>query len=488
MSRLEAFQRQVALALVTLAFAHVPIFAAICWLLERNVWLNGLATLALAAAPAAALWLNRPLKTLGFALAVALVGHTSLLVFALSGHPWQVEMHFYYFVVLAMIAAFCEPTAILATAALIAVHHLTLNAVFPTAIYPGGGDLPRVAVHALFVVVETAMMLRIARAIRAAFAGAASAERDAGRAATELRATGELRETELAAAMARAEQLAALLDRFERDMAESVRFLHSAAEELKAGACGLGRTAEHANAQAATAARASQDTAAKVQSVATAGEELAATISDVGSSAARSSALAAEAVADALRTSGAIDELAAVAGEIGKVTDMISGIAAQTNLLALNATIEAARAGEAGRGFAVVAQEVKALAGQTARATQEIGRRIAAMQSATGRSVEAIQTISGTIRTLDDFSARIAVAVEQQATATHEIAGNVHAAVAGVDSVNDAIGEIKAVAGKTAHAVEGLRASAEGIAARTGRIRDQVKVFAGDIQALQVRA
>ena len=133
-------------------------------------------------------------------------------------------------------------------------------------------------------------------------------------------------------------------------------------------------------------------------------------------------------VVEAERTNATIDELAAVANEIGNVTGLISAIAGQTNLLALNATIEAARAGECGRGFAVVAQEVKALAGQTATATQEIERRIQAMQSATGRSVEAIQAISGTIRELDRFSARIADAVEQQAMAAREIAGNATAA------------------------------------------------------------
>src|SRR5262249_37360166 len=143
------------------------------------------------------------------------------------------------------------------------------------------------------------------------------------------------------------------------------------------------------------------------------------------------------------RTNTAIDELALVSSEIGKVTELITAIAAQTNLLSLNATIEAARAGQAGKGFAVVAQEVKVLAGQTAAATQDIGKRIEAMQNATSHSVEAIQAITGTIRELDLFSAKIAAAVEQQASAAQEIAQNANAASSSVQQVNGAIGELE---------------------------------------------
>ena len=190
-------------------------------------------------------------------------------------------------------------------------------------------------------------------------------------------------------------------------------------------------------------------------------------------------------MSEAAKTNATIDELAAVASEIGKVTDLISAIAGQTNLLALNATIEAARAGETGRGFAVVAQEVKALAAQTAAATQEIGTRIQAMQNATGRSVDAIQAISGTIRELDLFSARIAAAVEQQAIAAREIADNVNAAAAGVGHVNDVIVEFEGVADQTARAVQKLGGAATGVTGQTKRIRDQVKAFTDDIQAIQ---
>jgi methyl-accepting chemotaxis protein len=195
--------------------------------------------------------------------------------------------------------------------------------------------------------------------------------------------------------------------------------------------------------------------------------------------------LANGAVGEAARTNEAIGELAVAAQEIDKVTELIAGIASQTNLLALNATIEAARAGEMGRGFAIVAQEVKALAGQTATATQDIGRRVAAMRQATGRSVEAIATISGTIRELDLFSARIAAAVEQQAVAARDIAGNANSASANVVEVGTAIVEIETVADQASRSAGKLGTAAVNVADQSNRIRDQVTAFAQNVQAIQ---
>lgn len=485
MKNLETFQRTVAHALTALAIVHVPLLGLIAWLLGQSVSVNLVAASALAAVPAAFLWAGRPMATISLSLAVTLIGQTSLLVYDFSGHPWQIEMHFYYFAVLAMLSGFCDWPVLVLAAGLITLHHGSLDYVLPQAIYPGGRNLMRVAVHALIVVIEVVMLIGIGRAIRSAFAAADDARHEAEGSATELQRIVSKREKDLSSTTMRADQTGEMLDRFKREMEGSIGILHGAAEDLQSYTDSLGTAAARANTQSVTASTASDETAREVNAAAAAGEELARSISEVGSNAARSSKLAADAVRQAEATNVTIDEMAAVASEISQVTGLISSIAAQTNLLALNATIEAARAGEAGRGFAVVAQEVKALAAQTATATQDIASRIEAMQTATARSVDAIQAITMTIRELDQFSTAIAVAVEQQATAAHEIASNVNAAATGVDHVSTAISDIEAIASKTSSAASALARAALEVTSQTGSIRSRVSVFTDDIQAMQ---
>jgi methyl-accepting chemotaxis protein len=397
-------------------------------------------------------------------------------------------MHFYYFAVLAMLSGFCDWRVLILAAVLISLHHLSLNVVLPAAVFPGGTDYFRVGVHAVIVVIETAMLILIGHIIRSAFASAQDARHTAEIAVAELEKLTALQKDDLSRTGNRADRTGDLLARFKREMAESVEILHAAAQALQTNADGLGVAAARAGAQSVTAAVTSENTAAQVNSAAHAGEELARTIMHVGDNAAQSSRLAAAAVSEAERTNATIQEMAAVADGIGKVTDLISAIAAQTNLLALNATIEAARAGETGRGFAVVAQEVKALAAQTANATKEIASKIEAMQGATRRSVNAIEAISATIRELDRFSALIAAAVEQQAGAAHDISGNVTSAASGVTHVNGAVSEIEAISRQTSLAVGQVGAAATEIASQTQMIRQRVHAFTDDIHALQASA
>ena len=485
---LERFQHIVARALIALCFAHGPILMAVCWLRGRDVWSYGAAALALAAVPLVFVFLKRSISTVAAGLAIALVVQTSLLVFAMSGHPWQVEMHFYYFAVLAMLSGFCDWRVLLLAAGMIALHHLGLNVVLPEAVYPGGSDYLRVAVHAIIVVVETAMLIGIGHAIRSAFADAQEARRAAEAAAAELARFADRQKENLAMTTEHAAAVGATLERFKQEMAGSLEALHTAATGLQTNAGHLGAAATGANMQSVTLANVAEDTSAKVDKAAEAGATLAQTIAEVGANAARSSQLAAAAVREAEATNATINDMAAVAKEIGNVTGLISAIAAQTNLLALNATIEAARAGEAGRGFAVVAQEVKALAGQTAKATQDIAQRIEAMQITTERSVKAIQGISETIRELSGFSSLIASSVEEQATSAHQIADNVNAAAIGVGHVGGAVQQMEAVAEKTTAAVAALSAAALEIAGQAATIRERVHAFADDIHRLPEQA
>jgi methyl-accepting chemotaxis protein len=187
-------------------------------------------------------------------------------------------------------------------------------------------------------------------------------------------------------------------------------------------------------------------------------------------------------VDEANRTNDMVQSLSEAAGKIGQVVKLINAIASQTNLLALNATIEAARAGEAGKGFAVVAGEVKNLANQTAKATEEIGAQIAAVQNATRDAVHAIGGIATTIGQINDISGSIAAAVEEQGAATQEIARNVQQAALGTQEVTGTIARVSAAAFETGNAAREVLGSAVSLTQNSTTLSEQVDKFVREIR------
>lgn len=486
MTRLEDFQRRIASALAVLAFAHVPVPTLIAFV-RGEPWQAVLAVMfSLAVMPAFLLRMKRPIEIVALAIAVAFVGQTSLLVAVMRDHAWQVEMHFYYFAILAMLAGFCDRRVLVFAAALVAVQHVALNFALPALLYPGGGDLFRVSVHGLIVVVETAMLLVIGDMIRASFARAQDSHREAETSASALQQVAAERERVLTATTERADRTTRLLDRFEQEMAKSIELLHVAAGALQSNVNEVGAATDRGKAHTVNVSAASSEMASRVRSAAEAGDELARTIAEVGANAAKSSKLAASTVEEAKLASTTMDQMVGVASEIGKVTELIGAVARQTNLLSLNATIEAARAGEMGKGFAVVAQEVKLLAGQTTRATQDIEMRVDRMREAILKSVGAIHGIFGSIDELKQYSSHTASAMEQQAEAAREIADNVSSAAAVVSQVNDSIARIERIGDDNARASAQLHDVALQVAGQTSEIRSRVKTFTADILALRV--
>jgi methyl-accepting chemotaxis protein len=485
MSDLQSFRLTVAKVLTALGIAHVPMLMVICALLGRDIVGNTVACAGVALIPIALLYAKRSITTVAFGIAIALIGQTSLLVLAFSGHPWQVEMHFYYFAVLAMLSGFCDWHVLALAAGLVSLHHLSLNFILPNVVYPGGSNTLRVGVHAIIVVIEVAMLIFIGQAIRGAFRAAGDARRRAEEVAAELERIGSERQQDLVATNKRASTMSKLLKNFTAEMENAISVLDDAAAELERSADTLGVTADRAKTQVETASSSSVETTAKVTTMAEAGKELTRTISEISATVAQTLRLASDTVSRADTANQTIAELTIAANEIGDMTGFINRIAAQTNLLALNATIEAARAGATGRGFAVVAQEVKALAAETARATEDIAKKTTGIQSTTERSAAAIDAILTMVRELDQLSARIAGAIEQQALATREIAHNANAAAIGVGDVAASVSDIEAMADQTARATTGLRHSAIELATQTKSIRERIVILANDVRAVQ---
>jgi methyl-accepting chemotaxis protein len=279
------------------------------------------------------------------------------------------------------------------------------------------------------------------------------------------------------------QQMLQLADTFESAIGGVVDTVSSASTELQATAQSMSATAEQSNAQTSSVAAASEEASANVQTVATAAEELSASIAEISRQIAETNKVSQQAVDEADNASQSVAGLAEAAQRIGDVVNLISDIAEQTNLLALNATIEAARAGEAGKGFAVVAGEVKSLANQTAKATQEIAQQVESMQAATGGTVTTIESIVAVIKQISENAQGIAAAVEEQNAATGEISRNVQEASSGTQAVASNITGVRQAAEETGTAAGDVLESAGQLSKQSELLRGEVDKFLGDLRA-----
>jgi methyl-accepting chemotaxis protein len=470
--------------LLAVLWLHVPIAIAIGALRGAD-WLMPVAVVVMLALAATISWQAAgSAASTRLVVAVALMGDVSIFAYQFAGHPWQIDIHMYFFAALACLVAYCDYRPILLGTIAVALHHLALNFVLPAAVYPGGSDLGRVVLHAVILLIEASILMWLAQTLTQLFDTAAEKTAEAQSAgASEARANTERLEVERRAKQQSDAARRELAAGFERKIGSIVQAVAVAAGEMQALSASLSKSHAETSRKTAAAASASTQASTNVQTVAAATEELSQSITSIADRVTRSAAMAAKAAADARHTNAVVEGLLAGTQKIGEVVTLIQSIASQTNLLALNATIEAARAGEHGRGFAVVASEVKALANQTAKATEEISAQVQDIQNATGEAVDAIQAIGGVIAEIDGISNEIAAAVEQQGAATKEIAGNVQRAAGGTSEVSNNIVSVSRASEEAGAATSKILEAATGLSSQSERLKSEVDRFLGSLHA-----
>jgi methyl-accepting chemotaxis protein len=281
----------------------------------------------------------------------------------------------------------------------------------------------------------------------------------------------------------RRENLLRLADVFEKNVESVLDFVSSTSAHTQRSASSLTAAAQEASSLAAAAAQISNESFQSLKDVVGASGDLSVQAGDTSREVTRSVGIATKAVTEAHETKNAMRGLADTAASIGRIVDLIGAIARQTNLLALNATIEAARAGVAGRGFAVVATEVKSLAAQTAKATEEISAQIGRIQSETGGAAESIERVTHTIEEISAIATKVANAVQDQDAATRRIAENVESAASRArDAANNVMGVLDAAA-NTRKVAENLLTSSAELAARANTFREEAAVIAGAVRS-----
>src|SRR5580693_5719188 len=281
----------------------------------------------------------------------------------------------------------------------------------------------------------------------------------------------------------RGETIAAMIDTFRSSVEQALARLREAAGALESASSGLNDAADAVSSEAREAENRVSTAAVNVTTVASSIEELAASIGEIALQATRSTEVAGRAVAESKRTVITMTDLGTAANRIGEVIGLIQSIAGQTNLLALNATIEAARAGEAGRGFAVVATEVKSLAAQTARATEDVAAQIGAIQSATADAAQAIEQVSSIIDDMSAIAASVAATVEEQNNAVSSIAEGVNRASLEARSGADAMSRVAGASTGARSTAADVKALADALSVEAENLQGEVRRFLTEVQA-----
>ncbi|EAP88740.1 MAG: chemotaxis protein [Oceanicaulis sp.] len=479
MTRLEQLQTKAMMVLVGIQFAAIPLYLLKAVFLDPGKAIFGAVMLGLIAGMSAFVWKTAPRQASSrMVVGAGMVGFPAMLTYMMGGQAWQIDMHMTFFAALAMVTLMCDWRALVAAAGVTAVHHLGLNFILPSAVFPGGGDILRVLFHAVVVIAETAVLLWLAQAVSKALTDADQAVTEAEAANIQARQLFDADKERQAEIEQSRQTISGIANAFEQTVASVLDRLQNASSELGALADQLRTDSNATAASAGSASDQAYQTSGHVEAVASAAQELAASIAEVTRTLTTADEISVRAESEAGRADGSMKELHEAAREIEDIAKLVSDIAEQTNLLALNATIEAARAGEAGKGFAVVASEVKELANQTGKATEDIHKKINAMREAADAASSALTQIGSTIGEIRNASSSARDAFSQQSSATDEIA---RLAADAAQSTSRVSNEVTAVtgaaeratqaAGQFDEAAEGLRTAARHLSQELGKFR-----------------
>jgi len=484
MEGLQAIRATAARILVIYLWGHVPLVALVGWSVGTSITAPTALAALLSAGATLVWWLQRDSAATRYTIAVALALMPAVLVYQLSGHPWQIDLHMYFFAAIAMTTVFCDWRAVLAAAAAVAVHHLLLNFALPAAVFPGGASLARVVLHAVVVVIEAGVLIWLAARLVMLFTTSEAAVAEAQRASQEVeQAARRQHEAEEQAQQEKAEMLARLADEFDRTIGQVIATMTEQSRGLEEVAASMLQLASETSSGAAQLTGSTEAATGDVQAVASAADELRASIHEISGRSSQSGATTSEALGNARTASEKIEELAATLADIGSVVTLIQDIAEQTNLLALNATIEAARAGDAGKGFAVVAQEVKQLSGQTAKATDDITSRIRSIQQQSDLAVAAISAVGQSMDGLSEAVASISGAIEEQNAATGEIARSAEQASTNVRSATQNAALVSDATDRTRTTAESVARAAQDLSLQGNDLRRKMEEFLTRIRA-----
>ena len=485
MDALTTLRGRFGLALIKFLWLNVALVPMVC--LAAGGGIDGLlcvAGLAIAGGATATWWRDRTSPATRIVTSMALGGLICLMVYALRSTSYQIDMHMYFFAALALIAGWCDWRALLAYAGLVAVHHLVLDILMPTAVFPSAHlDLGRVVMHAVIVVLQTGLLIWLVRRLEAMFLAsdqAVSTARSAEAQAQTLLVEQQLQKSEELSKLARREALA---ETFIGRMSAVAQRFRDFSGDVSTAARGLAASVSETGERTRSAGEAVEEASGNVYTVAAGTEELSASIAEINIRVAQSAQVALSATQEATATQASVVQLSDAAQKIGDVIELIRAIAAQTNLLALNATIEAARAGEAGRGFAIVASEVKQLASQTSRATDDIASAIGDIQASTRGTVDSIERIARTLGVVRETTQAIAEAMDQQSEATREIAANTQHVAMGTQDVSRTIAYVSETAGHTGQASDRLMALSDDLSHKSLDLQKEVEAFIGELRA-----